>query len=140
MPGAGGRRSQSVDRHLHAAVREVTDPFGDIAAAPNPTIGRRVRVEHWANALNQPRVAAANMLGGSEVYDRLPYFFTDQYQLGMEYLGLSTGYDDVVIENVRQTVTAIREKSARLDRDSEVRRLTRDAAARYGPLLDRLAQ
>lgn len=70
---------------------------GDIAAAENPTVGRRVRVEHWANALNQPRVAAANILGGSEVYDRLPYFFTDQYQLGMEYLGLSTGYDDVVI-------------------------------------------
>lgn len=70
---------------------------GDIAAAENPTVGRRIRVEHWANALNQPRVAAANMLGGSEVYDRLPYFFTDQYQLGMEYLGLSTGYDQVVI-------------------------------------------
>lgn len=70
---------------------------GDIAAADNPMVGRRIRVEHWANALNQPRVAAANMLGGSEVYDRLPYFFTDQYQLGMEYLGLSTGYDSVVI-------------------------------------------
>lgn len=70
---------------------------GDVAAAQNPVLGERIRVEHWANALNQPRVAAANMLGGAEVYDRLPYFFTDQYQLGMEYLGLSTGYDSVVI-------------------------------------------
>ncbi|BDH56207.1 pyridine nucleotide-disulfide oxidoreductase [Tsukamurella sp. PLM1] len=70
---------------------------GDVAAAEHPALGRRIRVEHWANALNQPAVAAANMLGGDEVYDRLPYFFTDQYQLGMEYLGLSTGYDAVVI-------------------------------------------
>jgi NADPH-dependent 2,4-dienoyl-CoA reductase/sulfur reductase-like enzyme len=44
-------------------------------------------VEHWANALNQPAVAAATMLGKSASYDRMPYFFTDQYDLGMEYTG-----------------------------------------------------
>ncbi len=47
----------------------------------------RIRVEHWANALNQPDVAAATMLGRPASYDRLPYFFTDQYDLGMEYVG-----------------------------------------------------
>lgn len=62
---------------------------GDIAAAEHPVLGTRVRVEHWANALNQPAVAAATMLGHEAVYDRLPYFFTDQYNLGMEYVGLA---------------------------------------------------
>ncbi|MFE6859316.1 NAD(P)/FAD-dependent oxidoreductase [Nocardia sp. NPDC057668] len=60
---------------------------GDIADQQHPVLGRRIRVEHWANALNQPAVAAATMLGRPAVYDRLPYFFTDQYDLGMEYTG-----------------------------------------------------
>jgi NADPH-dependent 2,4-dienoyl-CoA reductase/sulfur reductase-like enzyme len=60
---------------------------GDIAAQQHPVLGRRIRVEHWANALNQPAVAARTMLGKSASYDRLPYFFTDQYDLGMEYTG-----------------------------------------------------
>jgi 3-phenylpropionate/trans-cinnamate dioxygenase ferredoxin reductase subunit len=71
---------------------------GDIAKAMHPLLGRHIRVEHWANALNQPAVAAAAMLGGDAVYDELPYFFTDQFDLGMEYLGLVEpgGYDRVV--------------------------------------------
>jgi NADPH-dependent 2,4-dienoyl-CoA reductase/sulfur reductase-like enzyme len=60
---------------------------GDIAEQLHPVLGRRIRVEHWANALNQPAVAAATMLGKSASYDRMPYFFTDQYDLGMEYTG-----------------------------------------------------
>ena len=60
---------------------------GDIANHLHPVLGRRVRVEHWANALNQPGVAAATMLGGRTPYTELPYFFTDQYDLGMEYVG-----------------------------------------------------
>ncbi|MGW4355464.1 NAD(P)/FAD-dependent oxidoreductase [Nocardia sp. NPDC004582] len=60
---------------------------GDIAAQQHPVLGQRIRVEHWANALNQPAVAALTMLGRPAVYDRLPYFFTDQYDLGMEYTG-----------------------------------------------------
>lgn len=63
---------------------------GDIAAAEHPLLRTRIRVEHWANALNQPDVAAATMLGRPASYDRLPYFFTDQYDLGMEYVGHST--------------------------------------------------
>lgn len=69
---------------------------GDIANAEHPLLRRRVRVEHWANALNQPEVAVTNMLGGSAQYTNLPYFFTDQYDLGMEYTGLSDGYERVV--------------------------------------------
>jgi NADPH-dependent 2,4-dienoyl-CoA reductase/sulfur reductase-like enzyme len=60
---------------------------GDIANHEHPVLGRRVRVEHWANALNQPSAAAATMLGTPTAYTELPYFFTDQYDLGMEYVG-----------------------------------------------------
>jgi 3-phenylpropionate/trans-cinnamate dioxygenase ferredoxin reductase component len=70
---------------------------GDVANAEHPVLGRRIRVEHWANALNQPAVAAKTMLGVDAVYDRLPYFFSDQYDLGMEYLGYADVDDDVVV-------------------------------------------
>ncbi|QNG18350.1 3-phenylpropionate/trans-cinnamate dioxygenase ferredoxin reductase subunit [Rhodococcus triatomae] len=71
---------------------------GDIAAQQHPTLGARIRVEHWANALNQPAVAAATMLGRAAEYTNLPYFFTDQYDLGMEYVGYvpAGGYARVV--------------------------------------------
>jgi 3-phenylpropionate/trans-cinnamate dioxygenase ferredoxin reductase subunit len=72
---------------------------GDIAAHQHPVLGRQIRVEHWDTAIEQARVAARNMLGGGEDYTRLPYFFTDQYDLGMEYVGSlgPDGYDDVVL-------------------------------------------
>jgi 3-phenylpropionate/trans-cinnamate dioxygenase ferredoxin reductase subunit len=60
---------------------------GDIAAAEHPVFGVPIRVEHWATALHQPAVAAAGMLGTPGSYDELPYFFTDQFDLGMEYVG-----------------------------------------------------
>ncbi|MEV0058083.1 FAD-dependent oxidoreductase [Saccharopolyspora shandongensis] len=71
---------------------------GDVANAFNPLLGKPIRVEHWANALNQPTTAAASMLGRDGKYAELPYFFTDQYDLGMEYLGHvdPDGYDQVV--------------------------------------------
>jgi NADPH-dependent 2,4-dienoyl-CoA reductase/sulfur reductase-like enzyme len=61
---------------------------GDIANAVNPLFGRRIRVEHWANALNGGPAAARAMLGQPVSYDRVPYFFSDQYELGMETAGL----------------------------------------------------
>jgi len=60
---------------------------GDVASAFHPGLGKHIRVEHWANALNQPQTAARSMLGQDAAYDRVPYFFTDQYDLGMEYSG-----------------------------------------------------
>jgi 3-phenylpropionate/trans-cinnamate dioxygenase ferredoxin reductase subunit len=54
-------------------------------------------LEHWANALNQAPAAARNMLGQSASYDRLPCFFSDQYDVGMEYSGLARGRDRVVL-------------------------------------------
>ena len=69
---------------------------GDIAAADNPFYGKRIRTEHWANALKQPAVAAAGMLGRNAEYDELPYFFTDKYDLGMEYVGYAPDYEKTV--------------------------------------------
>ncbi|MGW0608419.1 NAD(P)/FAD-dependent oxidoreductase [Streptomyces sp. NPDC002640] len=79
------------DPHVFAA--------GDVAAFPHPLFGTRLRVEHWANALNGGPAAARAMLGREVVYDRVPYFFSDQYDLGMEYSGWAPpgAYDEVVI-------------------------------------------
>ena len=72
---------------------------GDVARAWHPLLEQRVRVEHWTNASWQPRVAAQAMLGADVVYDRLPHFFSDQYDMSMEYTGYvgRDGYDDVVV-------------------------------------------
>src|SRR3954469_6096816 len=71
---------------------------GDVANAFHPFYGGKLRVEHGANALNQPATAAQAMLGKSGVsYDRLPYFFSDQYDVGMEYTGYASEWDEVVI-------------------------------------------
>jgi 3-phenylpropionate/trans-cinnamate dioxygenase ferredoxin reductase subunit len=69
---------------------------GDIAAAQHPLFGTRIRTEHWANALKQPAVAVAGMLGTPGEYEELPYFFTDQYDLGMEYAGYAPEFERVV--------------------------------------------
>ncbi|MFE7758678.1 NAD(P)/FAD-dependent oxidoreductase [Streptomyces sp. NPDC057418] len=79
------------DPHIFAA--------GDIAAVDHPLLGTRLRVEHWANALNSGPAAARAMLGQEVSYDRVPYFFSDQYDLGLEYSGWAPpgAYDQVVI-------------------------------------------
>lgn len=85
------------DEHLQTSGADIY-AAGDVANAYHPLLGRHLRVEHWANALHQPDVAALSMLGKDAVYDRLPYFYTDQYDLGMEYTGYTEpgGYDRVV--------------------------------------------
>ncbi|HLM89855.1 MAG TPA: FAD-dependent oxidoreductase [Streptosporangiaceae bacterium] len=76
---------------------------GDVANSFHPMLGRRVRVEHWANALNGGPAAARSMLGQPVVYDPVPYFYSDQYDLGMECAGLpSPGtYDEVAYRGDR---------------------------------------
>jgi 3-phenylpropionate/trans-cinnamate dioxygenase ferredoxin reductase subunit len=69
---------------------------GDVANAQHPLLGIRLRVEHWHNALEQGPAAARSMLGAGEPYDRIPYFFSDQYDVGMEYAGHATEWDEVV--------------------------------------------
>jgi 3-phenylpropionate/trans-cinnamate dioxygenase ferredoxin reductase subunit len=84
-----------VDEHLQTSVPGVF-AAGDVANAHHPFYGERIRVEHWANALNQGPAAARNMLGHDSAYERLPYFFSDQYDVGMEYSGFARSWDRVV--------------------------------------------
>jgi 3-phenylpropionate/trans-cinnamate dioxygenase ferredoxin reductase component len=75
---------------------------GDVAAAWHPFYAQRIRIEHWANALNQGPAAARAMLGEPVSYDRLPYFYSDQYDVGMEYSGYATSGDEVVFRGERE--------------------------------------
>lgn len=86
-----------VDELLRASDESVL-AIGDIANQLHPLLGRRVRVEHWDNAIGQGRTAAATITGSAEPYAKVPYFFTDQYDLGMEYFGSvgPDGYDRVL--------------------------------------------
>ncbi|WP_326545548.1 FAD-dependent oxidoreductase [Mycolicibacterium sp. ND9-15] len=86
-----------VDEHL-ATVDPDVFAAGDVANAYYPTLDTHLRLEHWSAALNQGPVAAANMIGKPVSYDRVPYFFSDQYDSGMEYTGYvdGGGYDTVV--------------------------------------------
>jgi 3-phenylpropionate/trans-cinnamate dioxygenase ferredoxin reductase subunit len=74
--------------HVYAA--------GDVANAWHPTYGEPIRLEHWSAALNQGPAAARNMLGIAMPYERRPYFYSDQYDLGMEYRGWAPSFDQVV--------------------------------------------
>ncbi|KAB1913193.1 NAD(P)/FAD-dependent oxidoreductase [Micromonospora sp. AMSO31t] len=88
--------------HVDASLR-TADPdvhaAGDVANAYHPVLRRRLRVEHWANALHGGPAAARAMLGQAVSYDDLPYFYTDQYDLGMEYAGHAPpgAFDRVVV-------------------------------------------
>jgi 3-phenylpropionate/trans-cinnamate dioxygenase ferredoxin reductase subunit len=84
-----------VDEHLETSMPGVF-AAGDVANARHPFYGERIRVEHWANALHQGPAAARNMLGPADRFDRLPYFFSDQYEVGMEYSGFARDWDRVV--------------------------------------------
>jgi 3-phenylpropionate/trans-cinnamate dioxygenase ferredoxin reductase subunit len=70
---------------------------GDVATAHHPFYSQRIRVEHWANALHQGPIAARNMLGLPQAFDRLPYFYSDQYDVGMEYTGFARTWDRVIL-------------------------------------------
>jgi 3-phenylpropionate/trans-cinnamate dioxygenase ferredoxin reductase subunit len=92
----------AVDERLETSTPGVF-AAGDVAAAWHPFYQARIRVEHWANALHQGQVAARNMLGLATPYERLPYFFSDQYDLGMEYTGYAPSWDKVVFRGDPET-------------------------------------
>ena len=87
-----------VDASLRTSAPDVF-AVGDVANQEHPVLHRRVRVEHWDTALRQGRAVAHALLGEQVSYDQLPYFFSDQYDVGLEYVGSPgpEGYDDVVI-------------------------------------------
>jgi len=84
-----------VDQRLRTSAADVL-AAGDVANAAHPFHGRHIRVEHWDNAIHQGEAAARSMLGREEPYERIPYFFSDQYEVGMEYVGYATDWDEVI--------------------------------------------
>jgi 3-phenylpropionate/trans-cinnamate dioxygenase ferredoxin reductase component len=84
-----------VDQHLATGTTGIW-AAGDVANTYHPVFDRQIRLEHWSAALNQGPVAAKNMLGQNVEYGKIPYFFSDQYELGMEYNGYAPQWDQVV--------------------------------------------
>lgn len=70
---------------------------GDCTNFPSPRYGRRMRLESVPNAIEQAKVAAANMIGGEVVYDALPWFWSDQYDVKLQTVGLLEGHDELVL-------------------------------------------
>jgi 3-phenylpropionate/trans-cinnamate dioxygenase ferredoxin reductase subunit len=84
-----------VDADLRSSAATVF-AAGDLARATHPFYEDRIRVEHWSNALNQGPAAARAMLDEQVSYERIPYFFSDQYDVGMEYSGYAPSWDEVL--------------------------------------------
>ena len=85
-----------VDEHLRTDDPHVY-AVGDIANAHNTALGHPLRVEHWDNARRQGRLAAVVLLDRDDVYDWQPYFYSDQYDVAMEYLGRGGRDDELVV-------------------------------------------
>jgi len=98
-PSAGG--GVAVDEHLRSSEPNVL-AAGDVANARHAVLGRSFRVEHWDNAIRQGQLAAKSILGRPDVHDWWPYFYTDQFDLGMEYVGYAAPGDDVTIRGGRE--------------------------------------
>ncbi|PYI64744.1 FAD-dependent oxidoreductase [Arthrobacter livingstonensis] len=94
-----------VDEHLRTSDPDIF-AAGDVANAFHPMLGRHIRIEHWFNAFSQPAIAAKSMVGLAAAYDEVPYFYSDQYELGMEYSGhVEPGsYDQVVFRGDRNAL------------------------------------
>lgn len=95
-----------VDEYLETTVPGIY-AAGDVTAAWHPDFGARLRLEHWDNARRQGRTAALNMLGRSEPYVRVPYFYSDQFDLGMEYAGYAPSWERVVFRGDPGTRTFV---------------------------------
>jgi 3-phenylpropionate/trans-cinnamate dioxygenase ferredoxin reductase subunit len=95
-----------VDEHLRAAGPRAPQgelrvwAAGDVANAAHPQFGR-IRIEHWAEALNQGMIAGRNLAGAGDRYDRVPYFYSDQFDLSMSYLGHAREWDELVVRGDR---------------------------------------
>jgi 3-phenylpropionate/trans-cinnamate dioxygenase ferredoxin reductase subunit len=91
-----------VDEALRSSAPDIF-AAGDVASAWHPFYDERIRVEHWSNALEQGPAAARALLGETVSYDHIPYFFSDQYEVGMEYSGWVPRWDEVVFRGERES-------------------------------------
>src|SRR5690606_1013209 len=85
-----------VDEHMRAA--DALYAAGDVAAFPSPLSGERERIEHWRTALQQGRVAAHNMAGKNVAYDGVPFFWTRQFDAGLNYVGHARSWSEIILE------------------------------------------
>ncbi len=85
-----------VDEYCRTSVESVY-AAGDVANHYHPVFERRIRVEHWDNALKHGPAAARNMLGKAESYEEIPWFWSDQYDTNLQYTGFHTTWDDLVV-------------------------------------------
>ena len=107
LPEALGLTIEGAGVRLDAALRAAEGVYcgGDIAFHPHPVLGRSIRVEHWEVAKNQGRGIAANIVGGDVPYTKLPYFWSDQYDVNLEYRGHASGEDRAVWRGDRAGLT-----------------------------------
>ena len=97
LAGAQVDNGVIVDAFLETTVPGIY-AAGDIAAYPDPISGERIRIEHWVTAERQGQVAAANMLGASQRFEAIPFFWTEQFGVPIRYVGRARGWDTVTLE------------------------------------------
>jgi 3-phenylpropionate/trans-cinnamate dioxygenase ferredoxin reductase component len=85
-----------VDEYLRTSLQGIY-AAGDVANHYHPVFGRRIRVEHWQNALKQGPAAARSMLGKGEPYDEVPWFWSDQHEYNLQYAGFHTEWDELIV-------------------------------------------
>lgn len=90
-----------VDQHCRSSISDIY-AAGDVANHYHPGVGRRMRVEHWQNAMQQGAAAARNMLGKRDAYNPVHWFWSDQYDLSIQYAGSHDTFDQVVLRGSLQ--------------------------------------